>query len=120
MAKNSKYSNIKSIEDLDRALDGIKSGIDGKSVLMKSDYNHMKSFYTPANLFNYTVDKVSPVFNLTGLALELYDRIKERIDETRDQIAARRAAREKEKLAKQYVAPEMKKEAEPETKKDAE
>lgn len=97
MAKNSRYSNIKSMEDLDKALEGLNTGIDGKSGLMKSDYNHIKSFYTPANLFNYTVDKVSPVFNLTGVALELYDRIKDRIDETREQIAAHREKRRKER-----------------------
>lgn len=94
MGKNrTKYSQIRSLSQLDRALDEVKSGISGKSDLMKSDYGHFKSFYTPANLFNYAVDKISPVFNLTGIAIELYDRIREDIDSARLSMAMRRERR---------------------------
>lgn len=108
---NGKYSQIRSLSQLDRALDELKGGIEGKSSLMKANYDHAKSFYTPANLFNYTVDKISPMFNLTGIVLELYDRVREDIDAARLSFAMRRekrrAAREAAALHKSYVEPDM-------------
>ncbi|MBR6268947.1 MAG: hypothetical protein IKR30_00035 [Bacteroidales bacterium] len=108
---NGKYSNIRSLSQLDKALDELNGGIRGKSELMKANYDHAKSFYTPANLFNYAVDKISPMFNLTGLALELYDRVREDIDAARLSFAVRRekrrAARESAALHKSYVEPDI-------------
>ncbi|MBO4570679.1 MAG: hypothetical protein J5699_01975 [Bacteroidales bacterium] len=104
MAKNSKYSDIRSMSQLDKALDELKGGIDGKSNLMKANYDHAKSFYTPANLFNYAVDKISPVFNLTGIALELYDRVLDDIDSARASFALRRENREKRRAAREAAA----------------
>ena len=108
---NGKYSNIRSLSQLNKALDELNGGIQGKSELMKANYDHAKSFYTPANLFNYAVDKISPMFNLTGLALELYDRVREDIDAARLSFAVRRekrrAARESAALHKSYVEPDI-------------
>ena len=79
---------------------------------MKANYSHAKSFYTPANLFNYAVDKVSPMFNLTGIALELYDRVREDIDSARLSLAMRREKRRAERVAAaldkgHYVEPDV-------------
>lgn len=86
METNKNYSSIRSLAQLERALDSLETQQNMTMAKMGSDYRHVKNFYSPANLYNFILDKISPVFNLIGLALDAYDRMVEK-------IAARRTAR---------------------------
>lgn len=87
----SKYSRIRTAQELDRAIEALESETKMRTEGIKGDYRAAKNFYTPVNLFNWTLDRISPAFNLAGIGLELYDRIKERIDAFRHRSKERKA-----------------------------
>lgn len=96
MARNNNYGSIESMEQLNNALQSLEENSRVRLDKLASDYRHVKTFYTPANLFNMVVDKVSPVFNLLGMAIDSYDRFRIKLQSYR----AKRKGEIAEKAAK--------------------
>lgn len=94
MANKQQLSSIKTLKQLDEAIANLDRDFDANKAKLKADYEYVKLFYSPVNLYNYILDKVSPSFNLIGLSLDLYDRLSERYAE----FTARRRARAAQKV----------------------
>lgn len=94
MANKQQLSTIKTLKQLDEAIANLDRDFDANKAKLKSDYEYVKLFYSPVNLYNYILDKVSPSFNLIGLSLDLYDRLSERYAE----FAAKRRAKAGQKV----------------------
>lgn len=88
---NKKLASISTLEELDAAIETLRQAESLDFHRVKADYRHVKTFYKPANLFNFMMDKISPAFNLLGMALDAYDRLAEKI---RLRRSARKAADE--------------------------
>lgn len=91
-----KYSSIRSLAQLDRALSDLRTEQQLTRTKLASDYKFFKAFYTPANFYNFVLDKISPAFNLVGLGIDLYDRLVERIARHRAERRARQQAEQQE------------------------
>lgn len=83
MAQRNDYQGIRSKEQLESALQELKSEINATGVKAKADYQHIKSFYTPANIYTQLMDGFTPVINLAAIAVDFYDRVRERVTEMR-------------------------------------
>ncbi len=83
MARKSNYNDISSREQLEQALRQLDSDINAMEVKTRSDYGHIKSFYTPANIYSQILDGFTPVINLAAMAVDFYERVKKRVAESR-------------------------------------
>ncbi|MCQ2110711.1 MAG: hypothetical protein MJY79_04365 [Bacteroidaceae bacterium] len=85
MALKNDYQRIGSREQLEEALRDLKSEINAKGVKTKADYSHLKDFYTPANIYTRIMDGFTPVINLAAIAVDFYDRVRQRVTEMREE-----------------------------------
>lgn len=95
------FSKIRNLEQLEMAEFQVKEQMRHKEAEFMANYRHAKTFYTPASLFNHVVDSFTPVANLTGIAVAVYDRVRAAAEDARD---AFRERRERDRREREYFA----------------
>ena len=84
MSKNN-FSSIRNLGQLEEASRKISEQLHRQSDHLSMDVREVRSFYTPVNLYNSLMERVSPALNVAGFVVDLYDRIKENIAWRRSQ-----------------------------------
>ena len=79
----SEFAGIRTLKELDAASRRVEAQLrrTGDSVSLSA--RQARSFYTPANLYSHLMDKVTPAISIAGFITDLYDRIRENINERR-------------------------------------
>lgn len=91
------FSRIRNLEQLEMAELRVEEKLRHKEAEFLANYRHAKTFYTPATLFNHVVDSFTPVVNLTGIAVAVYDRVRAAAEEARDSFKEKRERQRRER-----------------------
>ena len=83
---------INDIEQLRMAKAELRAKVAFKEKEMSLLTKYASAYYSPANVFNMLFDKISPAFNLAGLAVELYDRLKDQLSRRKSQTSGGEAS----------------------------
>lgn len=73
------------MDDLRQARSEVRSGIEFKEREIGLLGKYAKAYYSPSNVFNMLFDKISPAFNLAGLAVEIYEKIKSKVGKVKNE-----------------------------------
>lgn len=78
---------INDLEQLRLAKAELRAQVAFKEKEMSLLTKYAAAYYSPANVFNMLFDKISPAFNLAGLAVELYDKVKAQLSRRKSSAA---------------------------------
>ncbi|MCQ2136301.1 MAG: hypothetical protein MJY67_05230 [Bacteroidales bacterium] len=78
---------INDLEQLRVAKAELRAQVAFKEKEMSLLTKYASAYYSPANVFNMLFDKISPAFNLAGLAVELYDKVKAQLSRRKSSAA---------------------------------
>lgn len=78
---------INDLEQLRLAKAELRAQVAFKEKEMSLLTKYASAYYSPANVFNMLFDKISPAFNLAGLAVELYDKVKAQLSRRKSSAA---------------------------------
>lgn len=83
---------INDLEQLRLAKAELRAQVAFKEKEMSLLTKYASAYYSPANVFNMLFDKISPAFNLAGLAVELYDKVKAQLSRRKSPAAGGEAS----------------------------
>lgn len=82
---------INNLQDLRLAKAETRMKRDKVSAELNSRINFVKDYYSPSGIVNRVMDKVAPVIDVAGVAVDIYDRIHSSIVKRRERKAHAKA-----------------------------